>query len=304
MTIGASGALINEMVQEKLGEVFEDDPAMHQWASALIGGVVSEIVSGNTQAGASTSVTATKYNFYQHLEPIKQTLFKIRDEGYLDKLEEGKYYTIILSLTPELKNYFSKEEISKVWGNSLDGTIGVTIDKFGKIYDVAGISVNYGAGISLPGNVTVVEGKIPNYKNKQDYENNLTGFSWAIDTNFTGVVFTGSIGVENGAGSDIGGLGISFSVNYTSPVGSIYDKHTFELDYEHNLGMYNVLRSDSEGVQAYISENGTVNLIKNGYIYSDQTFKWVPIANRGNLKDGWRLISNDYALKLLTEKLK
>lgn len=65
-TSGASGALINEMVQEKLGEVFEDDPAMHQWASALIGGVVSEIVSGNAQAGASTATSGTKYNYLNH----------------------------------------------------------------------------------------------------------------------------------------------------------------------------------------------------------------------------------------------
>lgn len=65
-TSGASGALINEMVQEKLGEVFEDDPAMHQWASALIGGVVSEIVSGNAQAGASTATSETKYNYLNH----------------------------------------------------------------------------------------------------------------------------------------------------------------------------------------------------------------------------------------------
>ena len=65
-TSGASGALINEMVQEKLGEVFEDDPAMHQWASALIGGVISEIASGNAQAGASTAASGTKNNYLNH----------------------------------------------------------------------------------------------------------------------------------------------------------------------------------------------------------------------------------------------
>lgn len=65
-TSGASGALINEMVQEKLGEVFEDDPAMHQWASALIGGVVSEIISGNAQAGAKTAISGTKFNRLTH----------------------------------------------------------------------------------------------------------------------------------------------------------------------------------------------------------------------------------------------
>ncbi len=77
-TSGASGALINEMVQEKLGEVFEDDPAMHQWASALIGGVVSEIVSGNAQAGASTAVSGTKNNYLNH-EQFKQMRKEIEE---------------------------------------------------------------------------------------------------------------------------------------------------------------------------------------------------------------------------------
>lgn len=30
---GASGAMVNEMIQDKLSNIFKDDPAMHQWAS-------------------------------------------------------------------------------------------------------------------------------------------------------------------------------------------------------------------------------------------------------------------------------
>ncbi|MDO4921027.1 MAG: hypothetical protein Q4E64_04265 [Phascolarctobacterium sp.] len=63
---GASGAMVNEMIQEKLSEMFKDDPAMHQWASALIGGVVSEIVANNAQAGASTAASGTKNNYLTH----------------------------------------------------------------------------------------------------------------------------------------------------------------------------------------------------------------------------------------------
>lgn len=63
---GASGAMVNEMVQKKLAEAFKDDPAMHQWASALIGGVVSEIISGNAQAGAKTAISGTKFNRLTH----------------------------------------------------------------------------------------------------------------------------------------------------------------------------------------------------------------------------------------------
>ena len=63
---GASGAMINEMIQDKLSDMFKDDPAMHQWASALVGGVVSEIVANNAQAGASTAASATKNNILSH----------------------------------------------------------------------------------------------------------------------------------------------------------------------------------------------------------------------------------------------
>ena len=59
---GASGAMINEMIQDKLSDMFKDNPAMHQWASAIIGGVVSQLVAENAQAGASTAASGTKNN--------------------------------------------------------------------------------------------------------------------------------------------------------------------------------------------------------------------------------------------------
>ena len=41
-------------------------PAMHQWASALIGGVVSQVVADNAQAGAGTASSGTKNNYLTH----------------------------------------------------------------------------------------------------------------------------------------------------------------------------------------------------------------------------------------------
>ena len=60
---GASASAINEMVQQKLAEQFKDEPDKHQWASAIIGGVVSQLVAGKAQAGASTAASGTKNNF-------------------------------------------------------------------------------------------------------------------------------------------------------------------------------------------------------------------------------------------------
>ena len=59
----ASASAINEMVQKKLSEQFEGEPDKHQWASAIIGGVVSQIVAGNVQAGTSTAASGTKNNY-------------------------------------------------------------------------------------------------------------------------------------------------------------------------------------------------------------------------------------------------
>ena len=68
---GASGAMINEMIQDKLSDMFKDNPAMHQWASALIGGVVSQVVADNAQVGAATASSGTKNNYLTHEQQKK-----------------------------------------------------------------------------------------------------------------------------------------------------------------------------------------------------------------------------------------
>ena len=68
---GASGAMINEMIQDKLSDMFKDNPAMHQWASALIGGVVAQVVADDAQVGASTASSGTKNNYLTHKQQKK-----------------------------------------------------------------------------------------------------------------------------------------------------------------------------------------------------------------------------------------
>ena len=63
---GASGAMINEMIQDKLSDMFKDNPAMHQWASALIGGVVAQVAADNAQMGVATASSGTKNNYLTH----------------------------------------------------------------------------------------------------------------------------------------------------------------------------------------------------------------------------------------------
>lgn len=61
---GAVGAGINEALQKELSNI--KDPALHQWASALVGATASKVVGGNAQTGASTAVSGTKYNLQAH----------------------------------------------------------------------------------------------------------------------------------------------------------------------------------------------------------------------------------------------
>ncbi|WP_419578245.1 hemagglutinin repeat-containing protein [Phascolarctobacterium succinatutens] len=68
---GATAAGINKLVIEEIDKVVGGDPDKAQWVSAALGAVISGLVSGNVQAGASTAASGTKNNFYQRLTPFK-----------------------------------------------------------------------------------------------------------------------------------------------------------------------------------------------------------------------------------------
>ena len=102
---GASGAMINEMIQDKLSDMFKDNPAMHQWASALIGGVVAQVVAADAQVGASTASSGTKNNFLTHEQEVERRnkldeidrRTDLTDEEKFKKKEEVNNYYIELS---------------------------------------------------------------------------------------------------------------------------------------------------------------------------------------------------------------
>jgi filamentous hemagglutinin len=61
---GAAGAGFNQIVMNELSKI--KDPAILQWASALVGTVAAKLVGGNAQTGASTSTSETKNNYLSH----------------------------------------------------------------------------------------------------------------------------------------------------------------------------------------------------------------------------------------------
>lgn len=65
---GAGGAAVNEAVQKELSKI--KDPALHQWASALIGAAAGA-AGGDAGTGASTAASGTRFNYLDQDKPGK-----------------------------------------------------------------------------------------------------------------------------------------------------------------------------------------------------------------------------------------
>ena len=118
---GASGAMINEMIQDKLSDMFKDNPAMHQWASALIGGVVSQVVAYNAQAGAGTASSGTKNNYLTHKQwnDYQRELAACNGDPEKEQAVRNKY-KLISDAQTEAGNLGEKEGEGYEWGVDLD----------------------------------------------------------------------------------------------------------------------------------------------------------------------------------------
>ena len=66
---GASGTALLESMQSAISEI--DDPALKQIAAGALGAIAGEIVSGNTQAGASGAISTERDNHLPHEEQEK-----------------------------------------------------------------------------------------------------------------------------------------------------------------------------------------------------------------------------------------
>lgn len=93
---GASGAAVNKLMSDELKKIAGDDPALHQWLSAALGAVVSDVVTGNAQAGSSTAASGTKNNDELEAElaaqggKTSQEVIVAQDREYIDALEKSK----------------------------------------------------------------------------------------------------------------------------------------------------------------------------------------------------------------------
>ena len=131
---GASGAMINEIIQDKLRDMFKDNPAMHQWASALIGGVVAQVAADNAQVGSATASSGTKNNYLTHeqLEKYNSEIEAIEKDDSLTE-EEKKDAKKIIDLKYDLISALQDRE----WLSRFNSKINVIQLKNGE-YEIKG----------------------------------------------------------------------------------------------------------------------------------------------------------------------
>lgn len=153
---GASASAVNEMVQKKLSEQFEGELDKHQWASAIIGGVVSQLASGNAQAGASTAASGTKNNAQGLDEEMKAqgngTAEEVINEGkleaysdyeneYLEKYGVNNFYelssaqrqSIIQEIANQMNITFDAASFLANTKGIIDGSISLGVGVGGSI---------------------------------------------------------------------------------------------------------------------------------------------------------------------------
>jgi len=320
---GATAAGINKLVIEEIDKVAGGDPDKAQWVSAALGAVISGLMSGNVQAGASTAASGTKNNFYQRLTPFKKIIEKIKNEGLLDRLADDEYYVINIDIGTDISTIarmlgMSVSAIKKI--NSLEGSIGIIIDENGGVYDTDGISVSAGIGkftnntemniADSPYGITLAIGHIPQYIRGMQYKGYLTGGSASLNMSilgiYAGTAFSGeledlNISLDTGVNSSFDNS-ISLGISNADYVGNIFNSNIFGKTYEYNQHIKDYIAVENlDGVNFYCDENGTIRLQKGEQLYAADIGRWENVRGVYKLINGWRKISLEETKKLLDE---
>ena len=236
---GASASTVNEMVQKKLSEQFEGEPDKHQWASAIIGGVASQLVAGNAQAGASTAASGTKNNELLTKEEIIEIMFADgRAEEYLKQKGVSVNDEDIFLLKEAMKNICDENLDSDAIMLSYGATFNTDI-----IYDLKDKTIYLSNGGSVgsgwPAGCSLVAVKIIalddgiDINDTETRRNILTGQSFTL-SGFLAVgggisfpvnsPFNGKVKLLiKGVGTPQIGAGASSTENYIDRVTRLYD---------------------------------------------------------------------------------
>jgi len=197
---GAAGAGINQLVMSELGNI--KDPAVLQWASAVVGAAAAKVVGGDTQSGASVAASATKNNELdaEHIKQYILTHCKDSIKNNLDSLiEEG----IIPSPDDMTHDYYIIMGGVSLPIKFVSASAGYIVDKNSNVYIL--LEGDTGFGVSTFTTLTVGFGDFNGAKNSStDYIDNITGGSLG-GGGAVGVQLTASVSASGVVSAEVSG---------------------------------------------------------------------------------------------------
>ena len=221
---GFKATMTNELLIGEIKKVAKYDPALAQWLSAAVGGVVNKVSDESSNSGAAVASYATKWNENQQYSGYDRM-----DHFTPEMFEKDKLDTIVNTHKQEIEAFainearYLRSQGKLVIDNSFDymsvqgeAALGVKafaggciIDRHGNIYGTFAA----GPGVSLGVPVAVSFGVIKD----KDYTNSIPGYFGTI-TARGGV--GGTIGVS-GSGA-VTEVTISPSVSLSASAGLIW----------------------------------------------------------------------------------
>ena len=233
---GASGAAVNKLLSDELKKIAGDDPALHQWLSAALGAVVSDVVTGNAQAGSSTAASGTKNNDYyeewltqQGVDPSKVQVDKVENPEAV--LESGN-----LSLTGSVVMAITGEGLADLTSQMAD-TIKIDTSSISPSMNIA-----YNTGVS--NNSKVILQNVSKVADKAITIGSGVYSVYVDSTKYNGLALGGAIAID---------LSTLYAI-------TAVDKELTNLAKDVNIPVYAV--KIGSGVTAYLVDNKLTTPIK------------------------------------------
>ncbi|WP_126305869.1 HNH/ENDO VII family nuclease [Methylomusa anaerophila] len=147
---GAASGGITQLVMKELADI--KDPALLQWASAIVGAASAKVIGGNAQTGASVAASETKNNFLYH-EQYQKMLEELEAVDKSDKSPEEKE-----KAKADIKAEYEKidKEQNEKWQKEHQVTLGDINENPGTIsLEKVGVNLDGTDAYLIPGAVII-----------------------------------------------------------------------------------------------------------------------------------------------------
>lgn len=88
---GFKSTMTNELLIGEIKKVAKHDPALAQWLSAAVGGVVNKVTGGSVNTGAAVTSYATKWNDETGVKSSLEEAYAAMDRDILDEINRQEY---------------------------------------------------------------------------------------------------------------------------------------------------------------------------------------------------------------------